>query len=242
MGFDLVLSSGFLAFARHTGVLRAVERSGLDVTGVCGTSSGALVGALWAAGVKSDEILERIVAQQPFALMRWNWKVWQGLYSLDDVVTKLTEWLPERIEDLPIPFGVGVIDSEGHARVLSSGPLPQAVAASCAIPALFVPVDVEGEFYRDGGDGSHRTRRLAAAAWGSTDSPSSRRSDGGAETDLDAIDALSASSRPRNPAPSFGFGGRCAPSPRGRRARRDRAEAVGLKGNGCTQPSACGTR
>ena len=91
MGFDLVLSSGFLAFARHVGVLRAVERSGQDVTGVCGTSSGALVGALWAAGVQSDEILERIVAQQPFALMRWNWKVWQGLYSLDDVIEKLTE-------------------------------------------------------------------------------------------------------------------------------------------------------
>ena len=50
MGFDLVLSSGFLAFARHVGVLRAVERSGQDVTGVCRTSSGALVGALWAAG------------------------------------------------------------------------------------------------------------------------------------------------------------------------------------------------
>ena len=93
-----------------------MERSGQDVTGVCGTSSGALVGALWAAGVQSDEILERIVAQQPFALMRWNWKVWQGLYSLDDVIEKLTEWLPERIEDLPIPFGVGVIDSKGHAR------------------------------------------------------------------------------------------------------------------------------
>ena len=190
MGFDLVLSSGFLAFARHAGVLRAVERSGQDVTGVCGTSSGALVGALWAAGVRSDEILERIVAQQPFALMRWNWKVWQGLYSLDDVVTRLTEWLPERIEDLPIPFGVGVIDSEGHARVLSSGPLPQAVAASCAIPALFVPVDVEGEFYRDGGV----TDRTGLAGWRLLRGARPTvlhlvDRTGGAETDLDAIDA-----------------------------------------------------
>ena len=67
MAFDLVLSSGFLAFARHVGVLRAVERSGNEVSGLCGTSSGALVGALWAAGVSADRVLEKIVAQQPFA-------------------------------------------------------------------------------------------------------------------------------------------------------------------------------
>ena len=87
-------------------------------------------------------------------------------------------------------------------------------------------------FTGTGGDGSHRTRRLAAAAWGSTDSPSSRRSDGGERRPiLTPLTLLSASSRPRNPAPSFEIQrGRCAPSPRGRRARRDRAEAVGLKG------------
>ena len=48
---DLVLSSGFLAFARHAGFLRAVEQLELPVEGLCGTSSGALSGALWAAAV-----------------------------------------------------------------------------------------------------------------------------------------------------------------------------------------------
>ena len=190
MRFDLVLSSGFLAFARHAGVLRAIERSEHEVTGVCGTSSGALVGALWAAGIGADGILERIVAQQPFALMRWNWRVWEGLYSLDDVVSQLTEWLPARIEDLPIPFGVGVMDREGRPRVLSSGPLPQAVAASCAIPHLFVPVEVGEAVYQDGGvvdrtglDGWQLLRGSQATVLHLVDRT------GGAETDLDAIDA-----------------------------------------------------
>ena len=190
MKFDLVLSSGFLAFARHVGVLRAVERSGAEVTGVCGTSSGALVGALWAAGVKADGILERIVEQQPFALMRWNWQVWQGLYSMDDVVAKLSDWLPARIEDLPIPFGVGVMDREGQARIVSAGPLPAAVAASCAIPRLFVPVDVDGEVFRDGGV----VDRTGLSSWRTLRGARPTvlhlvERTGGAETDLDAIDA-----------------------------------------------------
>jgi len=190
MGFDLVLSSGFLAFARHAGVLRAVERSGSTITGVCGTSSGALVGALWAAGVTADGALERIVAQQPFALMRWNWKIWQGLYSLDAVIAQLSEWLPERIEDLPIPFGVGVMDQHGRARVLSSGPLPQAVAASCAIPWIFMPVDVGGEVFQDGG----AVDRTGLTAWRALRGPQPTvlhlvDRTGGAETDLDAINA-----------------------------------------------------
>ena len=190
MAFDLVLSSGFLAFARHVGVLRAVERSGNEVSGLCGTSSGALVGALWAAGVSADGVLEKIVAQQPFALMRWNWQVWNGLYTLDDVIAQLTEWLPERIEDLPVPFGVGVMDREGRARVLTSGSLPHAVAASCAIPRLFVPVDVGGETFQDGGV----VDRTALSGWRGLRGPQPTvlhlvDRTGGAETDLEAIDA-----------------------------------------------------
>ena len=49
-GYDIVLSSGFLAFAAHAGFLAAVEDVGIKVRGVMGTSSGAITGALYAAG------------------------------------------------------------------------------------------------------------------------------------------------------------------------------------------------
>ena len=47
---DVILSSGFLAFARHIGVFDAIEECDIEVDAICGTSSGSMVGALYAAG------------------------------------------------------------------------------------------------------------------------------------------------------------------------------------------------
>ena len=66
---ELILSSGFLAFASHLGFLRAVEESTVSVSGLCGTSSGALIGALWLAGVKIKDIAEIVQEQAPY---RWH--------------------------------------------------------------------------------------------------------------------------------------------------------------------------
>jgi len=54
--YDLVLSSGFLAFASHSGFLKAVEAAGLHVSGVMGTSAGALSGSLYCAGYSPDSV------------------------------------------------------------------------------------------------------------------------------------------------------------------------------------------
>lgn len=53
---DLVLSSGFLAFAGHSGFLQAVEDSGVKVAGVMGTSAGALAGSLYCAGYTPRQV------------------------------------------------------------------------------------------------------------------------------------------------------------------------------------------
>ncbi len=151
MAHDLVLSSGFLAFARHIGVLKALESANFKVGALCGTSSGALVGALWAAGVPIPEIAERLSAQTPLSMMHLHPHMWRGLFSMGAVIQELTAWLPARFEDLEIPFAVGVVDPGGKATLLTKGPLPQAVAASCAIPYVFAPVVIDGVAYRDGG-------------------------------------------------------------------------------------------
>ena len=161
---DIILSSGFLAFARHVGVLRAVERSSLPVDGVCGTSSGALVGSLWAAGLDSFEIEQRVSAQTPLSMMRFHCKPWRGLFQMRSVIAQLREGLPPTFEELDRPFGVGVMNAEGKAQILSSGSLPEAVAASCSIPIVFAPVRVDGVWYRDGGvvdrTGLHNWREI----------------------------------------------------------------------------------
>jgi predicted acylesterase/phospholipase RssA len=157
---DLVLSSGFLAFARHIGVLRALEEQRIPLSGICGTSSGALVGALAAAGLSSDAIAAELSRQRPVALLRLHGRLWRGAMSLTGLVERLSELLPPTFEELPTPLAVGVARGGRH-QLLSSGPLPEAVAASCAIPGVFVPVTVEGVDWADGA----AVDRLGLDAW-----------------------------------------------------------------------------
>ncbi|MFQ5526813.1 MAG: patatin-like phospholipase family protein [Thermoanaerobaculia bacterium] len=161
MSRDLILSSGFLAFARHVGFLRAVEDSRIQVGAVCGTSSGALVGALWAAGWSADEIGSELSAHRPIRWLRPSLRPWRGLVSIRPLVSRLRELLPASFAELERPLGVGVMGPRRSHRLLSEGPLPAAVAASCAIPIVFQPVVLGGVGYCDGGAAD----RLGLDAW-----------------------------------------------------------------------------
>ena len=145
-GVDVVLSSGFLAFAHHLGFLQAVERQGLGVRGVMGTSAGALVGSLYAAGLSPEAIEQEMTRVPPIELLSPPVGEFppMGLCSLAPLVQRLRKVLPGRFEDLELPFACAVVDRGGRHRVVDSGSLPEAVAASAAIPVLFHPVDIPG--------------------------------------------------------------------------------------------------
>ncbi len=159
--YDLVLSSGFLAFARHVGVLRALEQRGLAIDGITGTSSGALVGALWAAGLSSHAVEALLTAMPPWKLLRLHAQPWRGLLDTSAFAEFLRPHLPATFADLRHPLAVGVVDARGQHRLLTSGPLTEAVVASCAMPYAFRPVQVAGESFADGGAAD----RLALGAW-----------------------------------------------------------------------------
>ena len=156
---DLILSSGFLAFARHIGVLMEVERPEIDA--VVGTSSGALVGALWAAGHSPETICDWIAERRPMSLIGLHLRPWRGALSLRPLEAFLRERLPARFDELQHPLAVGVIDHKGDHLLLMSGDLPSAVTASCAMPMVFHPVEVDGHLYQDGGAAD----RLALGPW-----------------------------------------------------------------------------
>ena len=158
---DVVLSSGWLAFASHAGVLAALEAAEAPVDGVCGTSSGALVGALWAAGMPARDVLALLTERRPVAWIRPHRAVWRGAFTLRAMISELSRHLPSTFSGLPRPFAAGVITLQREHRLLTAGPLPQAIAASCAVPYLFAPVRVSGCDYLDGGAGD----RLGLAAW-----------------------------------------------------------------------------
>ena len=75
---DLILSSGFLAFARHVGVIQAIEERGIAINGVCGTSSGAMIGSMWAAGHSVDFIRKEANLPRPIVRVRPSFFLWRG--------------------------------------------------------------------------------------------------------------------------------------------------------------------
>lgn len=157
---DLILSSGFLAFARHTGVLQAFEQTGTPVAALCGTSSGALVAALWAAGLRGNDLATLLQSKPPWRLLRPSRTPWRGLFGMAALQEFLRPYLPERFEDLPLPLAVGVVVGKRH-QLVTEGPLLPAVSASCAMPYVFEPVRVGQAWCQDGGAAD----RLGLDAW-----------------------------------------------------------------------------
>ena len=82
----------------------------------------------------------------PIQLLRPNMQPWKGgVLTLDPVVDRLRQLLPATFEELPVPLAVGVVDQSGKHVLIRSGPLPEAVAASAAIPMIFSAVDIPGD-------------------------------------------------------------------------------------------------
>jgi predicted acylesterase/phospholipase RssA len=154
MRFDLLMSSGFLCFSSHCGMLRALEEVGMQPDAYVGTSSGALAAAMAAAGLSADEVAAQLSEQQPIRLCRPTRPTLDGFMSTRALVRKLRTVLPPTFDDLPRPCAVGVYEhqlyrdrtkSRGKRRpvLVTSGDLPLAVAASCAVPRLFKPLPLE---------------------------------------------------------------------------------------------------
>jgi len=159
--YDLVLSSGFLAFARQAGFLKAIEQCEVPFGGVVGTSSGALAGSLWLAGMDADQVADELSRDRPLSRCTPHWRPWRGLFTMSGVIERLSQLMPATFEELGRPFGVGVMTLTGQHKLITSGPLPTAVAASMAIPRLFEPVVLDGVACADGAF----VDRTAHTAW-----------------------------------------------------------------------------
>ena len=129
--------------------------------GVCGTSSGALVGALWVSGLSTHEIEKEVFQGRPISLLSLNPYIWRGLLSLHKVVSLLQNIAVERLEEGSIPMGIGVCTSDWSPHIMIKGPLAEFVVASCSIPYLFSSMNINGVRYCDGGAAD----RIGAKGW-----------------------------------------------------------------------------
>ncbi|HEY1909196.1 MAG TPA: patatin-like phospholipase family protein [Myxococcaceae bacterium] len=149
--FTLVMSSGFFGFFAHTGVVTVLEEQRLRPARIAGSSAGALVGALWGAGIPAAGIRDELLG-----LRREDfWDLWPGLGLLRGGLFRalLERVLPVRtFEECPVPLALSVWDVLARkTAVLERGPLAPAIHASCALPVLFHPVRHGGRLYADGG-------------------------------------------------------------------------------------------
>jgi NTE family protein len=152
-GIGLVLSGGGARGFAHIGVLRALEKAGIKLDSLGGTSMGALVAAAYAIYGDIDSV-EEITARfsRRRKILDWTIPV-SSLTSSHKVGRVLRAILGDwRFEDLEFPLFVVASDLAHFKEVVfTRGPLYDAVRASGSIPGIFYPVIREGMTLVDGG-------------------------------------------------------------------------------------------
>lgn len=150
----LALGSGGAKGLAHIGVIEELEAQGYRITAIAGSSMGALVGGIHAAG-KLAVYRDWVGALAKFDVLRlvdWTFSG-GGLIKGERIIGTLRELVGDvLIEDLPLAFTAVAVDIDRGREVwLARGPLFDAIRASIAIPTVFRPHHVDGRRLVDGG-------------------------------------------------------------------------------------------
>jgi NTE family protein len=167
--FALAFGSGGSRGLAHIAICEALDELGRKPVRVAGSSVGALVGAVYCAGMTGKEmrryvmglahgraeVFRRLIATRGSTFVGL---LTAGLGSMTLVDAEkfcrqfLPGMVPDRFEDLAIPLTVIASDLYRREQVaFSSGPLWPALAASIALPTLMRPVMIDGQILIDGG-------------------------------------------------------------------------------------------
>jgi NTE family protein len=148
----LVLSGGGARGAAHIGVLKAFEENGIRPTHVSGTSVGAIVGALYAAGVHWSEILKFFKTISIFHTKRFAFNK-PGFLDSEKFYDDLSVYFPrDNFDALEKPLFITATNViSGDLKIFSKGQLIKPVIASASFPGVFTPTEINGSYYIDGG-------------------------------------------------------------------------------------------
>ncbi len=163
MNTAFVLGGGGILGAHEIGMLRALSEAGIRPDVVVGTSVGAINGVFVAAdpagaaerlgGLWQGDALGLAFSENLWGRAIRLARSGTHLHSIEPLRRMLTSALPGAdFADLELPFHcVAASIERASPRWFSSGPIVPAVLASCAVPGLLPPVEVDGEHYFDGG-------------------------------------------------------------------------------------------
>ncbi len=153
MEIALALGGGGMKGAAHIGVLRVLEREGIRVRAIAGTSAGGLCGCFYAAGYTPDEIEREVARVDPDELYRRTAEDGPAMLGLGGIRSLLRERLGDlTFEQLRIPFAVTAVNLDtAQMVVLRQGSVVEAVLATIAVPGVFPPAYWGGQTLVDGG-------------------------------------------------------------------------------------------
>lgn len=164
----LALGAGGARGLAHIHALAAFDDLGIKPKIISGTSIGSIMGAAYSAGMSARDIEEHVknsfddrvhLVTQAFKVRPSSVKSFLadgglrlGEFNLETIFSVfLPEAIPETFEDLSIPLKIIATDYySARTEVFASGPLHKPLAASAAIPAIFLPVTIQDRFFVDG--------------------------------------------------------------------------------------------
>ena len=153
MNITLALGGGGFRGAAHIGVIRRLEQEGFHIKGIAGTSFGGIVGVLYAAGYRTNEIEEIFCTLDQKSLYGHGPEDGPSLIGFAGARQSLINILGDRsFNSLRIPFAVTATDLKtGSEVVLSSGLLVDAILATIAMPGIFPALHIGDFELVDGG-------------------------------------------------------------------------------------------
>jgi NTE family protein len=147
----LALGGGFARGIAHIGILRALQQNGIPIDCIAGTSVGALIATMYAAGTPLD-VMEKQAAETSFSDFG-KWTVsWLGFASNARLGDYLHRANPvQQFSELKIPLSIVATDlGSGDPVYFTQGEVVPPLRASCAYPGLFLPVEYQGRVLVDG--------------------------------------------------------------------------------------------
>ncbi|MFK7816211.1 MAG: patatin-like phospholipase family protein [Gammaproteobacteria bacterium] len=151
---SLVLGSGAARGLTHVGVIRCLTDHNYEIKYISGSSIGALVGGIYAAG-ELDVYVEWVKALKRRNIIRLLDISFtrKSIFKGERIIEVLKEIIKDRtIEELPIGFTAVATDIIEQKEVwLAEGSLFEAIRASIAVPMIFSPVEHAGRLLADGG-------------------------------------------------------------------------------------------
>ena len=150
MKIGLVLGGGGARGFAHIGVLKSLEKRGLEPVAIAGCSMGGIVGALIAAGYDSGQILDLVAEVKPWNLLDVGRM--GSLIGGRGMAHQMGKYLPATFGELDIPLAVTAVDlQEGKLVILSEGDLLPALRGTSSIPGI-ISTEQHGDLYLiDGG-------------------------------------------------------------------------------------------